>query len=541
MSVTVNCRKCSKLLRSSDEYAGWRVRCPDCQTLNQFPEAGQDEPAAESEHRRVEPEAVDVCRLCGKDLLEHEDQVQDTKGSLFHRKCYEEEVARLQAASTPSEICFLCGAELSAEADSVKDTKGNVYHRGCYHEEQARQQAKRKPRKTCRLCGKDLKAGMDRVKDTQGNVYHRTCYEQERARRQRKQEPKEACSLCGKGFHADSDRVKDTQGTAYHRTCYENERARRQAPTQSRRVCSLCGQDFSVETGQVQDTRGTLYHRSCYERERTRRQGRGATTGLPVGQQPATAVDGLTAISGGPDELLVELEPAPAPQPMAPSSLASAPPASTMGPARRPQLGPWLYVLIGVGVAVPLCFLVFIVVQAVGGKDATDRGPVARVDGDLWRAEMERRLYGSSLTRKLFPPRLKLSARLKLVFRYGSAKLFMRSLLQLVFFLAIVASAGIGGLLLACKVLGERVPKLPAAARVVLMVFAISIVLNMIGLEITGRNVSLAIVPVDVAIAAFFFAGLVRVALGRALLVSGIYNAVVFATGFLLAWTFGQF
>jgi hypothetical protein len=122
----------------------------------------------------------------------------------------------------------------------------------------------------------------------------------------------------------------------------------------------------------------------------------------------------------------------------------------------------------------------------------------------------------------------------------------MRSLLQLVFFLGIVASAGIGGLMLACKMLGKRLPKFPAAMRVVLIVFAISIVLNIIGLEITGRgafgrNVSLALLPVDVAIAAYFFAGLVRAALGQALLISGIYNAVVFATSFLLAWTFGQF
>ena len=55
MSVTAYCCKCGKGLQAADKYAGWQVRCPNCQTLNQFPKTATGRVAPKQEDRSGNP------------------------------------------------------------------------------------------------------------------------------------------------------------------------------------------------------------------------------------------------------------------------------------------------------------------------------------------------------------------------------------------------------------------------------------------------------------------------------------------------------
>lgn len=195
------------------------------------------------------------------------------------------------------------------------------------------------------------------------------------------------CRLCGKDFAEDSSRVKDTQGRYYHRSCHEAAKHRQQArqaasaqgpakPTSQAvkpATCHLCGKDFSQDASQVKDTQGRYYHRSCHEAAKRRQQAQRAAPGQGVAK-PAGPPVGQAADLGSPPaapDLWGEL---PAESPLQPSG-AVLPTRPASG-----QKQPWLYVMIGVGCAVPVGLLLFIVVRLMLPESDQRRGPVASVE-----------------------------------------------------------------------------------------------------------------------------------------------------------------
>jgi hypothetical protein len=196
--------------------------------------------------------------------------------------------------------------------------------------------------------------------------------------------------------------------------------------------------------------------------------------------------------------------------------------------------------LIGVGVAIPICFLVFILVQLAGGGEDADAGPAARAEEDVRQPVPERPSPISLPGRYWFRPRVKPSSIAMLLLKYGNAELFFRVLVRFVIYFGVAVALGTGVFLLACKILGERLPDPGDAFRVVLAVLAIGTVLGMVAVEITGRDMTLALLPVHVAVGAFFFAGAVRVEFGRGLVISGLYFGILAAIAYLfsiLSWT----
>lgn len=95
MSVVTHCAQCGRELRSPDEYAGWKVKCPDCNTINRLP--GERRSSQKAESPAEEKPATPVCKLCGK-AASGANRVNDTKGNVYHKVCYENERARRRAA-----------------------------------------------------------------------------------------------------------------------------------------------------------------------------------------------------------------------------------------------------------------------------------------------------------------------------------------------------------------------------------------------------------------------------------------------------------
>jgi len=87
-------------LRSNDRYAGRRVKCPDCGTINRLPSRPGGSAPARDTPSDARPE---TCRLCGHDFSADPDRVKDAKGQHYHRSCYRAEHQRrsARAAAAP--------------------------------------------------------------------------------------------------------------------------------------------------------------------------------------------------------------------------------------------------------------------------------------------------------------------------------------------------------------------------------------------------------------------------------------------------------
>ena len=135
-------------------------------------------------------------------------------------------------------------------------------------------------------------------------------------------------------------------------------------------VCRLCGKDFSVGPDQVKDVKGQSYHRSCYVAERQRLQSRKSAAAATPESKPAS--DELPT-----DDFWNELS--------VPSSEESAGPLAggvLLGRPVSQERPAWLYPMIGIGIAVPVLLLLFIVIQLIRGdsqpKAAASKTPVEK-------------------------------------------------------------------------------------------------------------------------------------------------------------------
>jgi phage FluMu protein Com len=78
VTLIVVCKTCGRELRSNDRWAGMRVRCPQCSSINQLPSEFSEAHVAAS------------CFLCGQSFEPDSDLVKDVNGRYYHRRCYED-------------------------------------------------------------------------------------------------------------------------------------------------------------------------------------------------------------------------------------------------------------------------------------------------------------------------------------------------------------------------------------------------------------------------------------------------------------------
>jgi hypothetical protein len=103
MSISVICGSCGKQLRTKDQYAGWRMQCPQCKTMLQLPTTPDPPgPAVSPPDVEAPTPPAPVCPLCGKDFETDRDQVKDRRGRLWHRGCYQRRRPE-RAKPTPTE------------------------------------------------------------------------------------------------------------------------------------------------------------------------------------------------------------------------------------------------------------------------------------------------------------------------------------------------------------------------------------------------------------------------------------------------------
>ncbi len=175
MSVEVTCKKCGKQLRAGDKYAGWRVECPQCKAMNQFPAMAEPLPET-SEVPPSKPTAAAVPTPQAKPIPTPSGATGPKPVTPAAPK------APVTAAPPPtkatSEVCGLCAKDFSEDPNRVQDPQGHLFHRACYEREQARRQTA----KRCVLCQRPVFLN-DMIQDTEGKAFHRRCYDRERARR----------------------------------------------------------------------------------------------------------------------------------------------------------------------------------------------------------------------------------------------------------------------------------------------------------------------------------------------------------------------
>jgi hypothetical protein len=94
MSLVVLCKKCGRKICGRDEMAGRQFRCPECSTVGQFPQGAR--PAAAGG-------GSEICPVCGFDLWVDPDQIQDARGQRFHRACFEEVRPKKRPQALPAD------------------------------------------------------------------------------------------------------------------------------------------------------------------------------------------------------------------------------------------------------------------------------------------------------------------------------------------------------------------------------------------------------------------------------------------------------
>ena len=165
MSVQLTCKQCGKQVRANDKYAGWRVECPQCKTMNQFPAKAEPLPEASEIPSRREPLPEGSQSPPRSERLPRASEIPARKEPV-------------QSASPLPQVCSLCGKGFASQGQQVKDPQGKLFHRACYELEQRRLQGL----KRCALCDRPATVE-EMVQDPAGKSYHRRCYDRERARR----------------------------------------------------------------------------------------------------------------------------------------------------------------------------------------------------------------------------------------------------------------------------------------------------------------------------------------------------------------------
>ena len=136
MTVTVNCHKCGRLLRSADKYAGRRVKCPDCETINQYPgSSGESEDAAAQKHGKS-PLNLGVNCQCGQSIrLESQHAgklVQCRSCGRVYR--VPQKLADAHKGPFVEVVCGVCGKSFSSSFPGLAPAKyqeGGYRHQSC--------------------------------------------------------------------------------------------------------------------------------------------------------------------------------------------------------------------------------------------------------------------------------------------------------------------------------------------------------------------------------------------------------------------------
>jgi len=141
-------------------------------------------------------------------------------------------------------------------------------------------------------------------------------------------------------------------------------------------VCRLCGKDFSVDPDQVKDVKGQSYHRSCYVAHCRRLKSRkSAAAATPESKPPADVLPPADALPT--DDFWDELSD---PSSEEPAGLLAG--GVLLGRPVAQERPAWLYPMIGIGIAVPVLLLLFIVIQLILGgsepKAAASKTPVEK-------------------------------------------------------------------------------------------------------------------------------------------------------------------
>jgi len=139
-------------------------------------------------------------------------------------------------------------------------------------------------------------------------------------------------------------------------------------------VCPVCEFDLAIDPDQVADSKGRRYHRACWEAIKAQRKARRA------GKTPAPTPPRRVQHVSEPEETPLS-ETLPAMSGAGWDGLPVAPATRSAGPfvARRRSSRSqptWLYVLMGIGAAVPVALLLFVVLDWILASGAKP-GPVA--------------------------------------------------------------------------------------------------------------------------------------------------------------------
>ena len=190
--------------------------------------------------------------------------------------------------------------------------------------------------------------------------------------------PTEVCGLCGNDFSLDKPRVKDPSGNIYHRKCYEEERARRLAKQASAKPAATPKK--SAPSAQ-KPARSTRQAAPSPPKPAATPQRPAPSRPQPAEELVLTDADVVEPLTPVAQPLSPVVQPLTPPvQPLAPKDdlwgelgpraapgLSDGSPLESLGPSYQygpppAKIGTGLYVLMGIGGAVPLVLLLAILI-----------------------------------------------------------------------------------------------------------------------------------------------------------------------------------